>query len=186
MNIRKQSGVTLIEVLVTLFVMSIGMLGLAGLQSTTVKDGLDTAKRSQIMWLVSELVERMRANPAGQATGYTAVSGTSCSGWAPNKQCAANGAGDANTTCSANDMAEFDVWEVFCGRSETNVMANSVDAFELDSFSISCSGGGTCGDRSNFTVSISWTSQAIDDARLLSDTAKADQNTQTIEMVVIP
>ena len=181
---QKQSGVTLIEVLVTLFVMAIGLLGLAGLQSTAVKDGADTAKRSQVMWLVTELVERMRANPDGQATGYTsAASGAVCSS-VPAKQCADNGAGNAANDCTPNEMATFDVWEVFCGRTETGVIANSTDTLNLTALTISC--GGTCTPTSDYTVSISWESQSVESSSLLDASAIAAQRTQTITMVVRP
>lgn len=183
-----QSGLTLIEVLVTMFIMTIGLLGLAGLQSTSVKEGLDTATRSQVMWLVTELVERMRANPGGLANGYTTAAGAAnvCAA-APARRCSANTAGPAEATCSPNEMAAFDVWEVFCGLETAGVMANSTDPLMLTDVTITCDAGAAiCTPRSNFTVSISWTSQAVDNSKLLSDAAKDAQLTDSITMVVRP
>ena len=66
----KQLGMTMPEVVISIFIISIGLLGLAGLQLNAIKDSLNTARQSQTAWLVSELIERIRANPAGQASDY--------------------------------------------------------------------------------------------------------------------
>jgi type IV pilus assembly protein PilV len=185
MNTNKhENGFTLIEVLVTMFVMTVGLLGIAGIQSTSIKDGLDNAKRSQVMWLVTELVERARANPAGQATGYNRSIDISQCATTPAKQCSDNGAGDAATNCSPNEMAAFDVWEVFCGNAETGVIANAGDSLNLSNMTMGCTG--TCLDTSNMTVSISWVSKAVTDSHVLSDTQKTANKTQTISMTVRP
>ena len=43
MHIRHQSGLTLIEVLITVVLVSIGLLGLAGLQLTSVQNSNSAA-----------------------------------------------------------------------------------------------------------------------------------------------
>lgn len=182
--IKKTAGFTLIEVLVTMFVMTVGLLGIAGMQSTSVKDGLDNAKRSQVMWLVTELVERARANPAGQASGYNQAIAIADCATVPVKQCSDNGAGDAATNCSPNEMAAFDVWEVFCGNAETGVVANAGDSLNLSALTMGCAG--TCTDTSDLTVTISWVSQAVTDSSILDDSQKEANKTQSISMTVRP
>ena len=185
MNTRKPAnGFTLIEVLVTMFVMTIGLLGIAGIQSNSIKDGLDNAKRSQVMWLVTELVERARANPAGQATGYNRTIDINDCGTVPAKQCSDNGAGDAATNCSPNETAAFDVWEVFCGNAEADVIANAGDSLNLNALTMGCAG--TCTDTSDLTVSISWVSKAVADSSTLSESQITANKTQTISMTVRP
>jgi len=49
---------------VTLFVLSIGMLGVAGLQSIGLQAGHSATTRSQAVFHTQELIERMRANRA--------------------------------------------------------------------------------------------------------------------------
>ncbi len=180
----KQSGVTMIEVVVTMFVMTVGLLGLAGLQSTSVKDSLDTAKRSQAAWLVSEVVERIRANPGGQDTGYTAVITTEACN-KPAKQCADTHAGEAATDCTANEMAAFDLWDTFCGEAATGVLANSSESLNLTALSVSCDGACSA-PQAEFTVSIWWNSQAVTDSKMLEDDAIDAQKVQTISMTVRP
>jgi len=184
MNTIYQQGITLIEVLVTMVVMSVGLLGLAGLQTTSVKDGLDNAKRSQVTWLVTEIIERVRANPEGRATGYNTTINSSECPTAPAQQCADNSQGDASITCTPNQAAAFDVWEVFCGQAENGVMANSADTLQLTSVTTGCVG--TCTDTSDFTVTINWQSLAVVNSTVLSETAIAANSEQSISMTVRP
>lgn len=55
-------GMTLIEVLVTLVIISVGLLGVAALQLTTVRNNYDSFVRSQAAMLASDMLDRMRAN----------------------------------------------------------------------------------------------------------------------------
>jgi len=184
MKTRYQQGITLIEVLVTMFIMSVGLLGLTGLQASSIKDGLDNGKRSQVTWLVSEIIERVRANPEGQATGYnTMIESADCPA-APVQQCADNSQGDASITCTPNEIAAFDIWEVFCGQAEAGIMANSTDGLQLTSVTTGCVG--TCSDTSDFTVTINWQSAAVRNSSVLDDTAIAAQTNQSITMTVRP
>ena len=59
---QRQSGATLIEVLVAMVVLAIGLLGLAGLQATSVQSNHSAYYRSQATILASDLADRMRAN----------------------------------------------------------------------------------------------------------------------------
>ncbi|MFT5693567.1 MAG: type IV pilus assembly protein PilV [Oceanicoccus sp.] len=185
MNKAYQKGITLIEVLVTMFVMTVGLLGLAGLQATSVKDGLDNAKRSQVTWLVTEIIERVRANPDGYlAAAYdTTIASADCPS-APVQQCSDNSQGAAAIDCTPDQMAAFDVWEVFCGQAEAGIMANATDSLNLTSVTTACVGA--CSATSNFTVTINWESLAVSNSTLLSDTAIAAQKSQSITMTVRP
>jgi type IV pilus assembly protein PilV len=62
--IRHGRGMTLIEVLVTLVIISVGLLGVAALQLTTVRNNLDAFVRSQAAVLASDMFDRIRANRA--------------------------------------------------------------------------------------------------------------------------
>ena len=63
-----QSGFTLIEVLVALLVMSIGLLGLAALQATSLKTNHGAFTRGQAVLIAYDMMDRMRANQV-QAIG---------------------------------------------------------------------------------------------------------------------
>lgn len=59
---RDQAGTTLIEVLITVILVSVGLLGLAGLQLTTVQNTNSAAERFEASTLARDILERMRAN----------------------------------------------------------------------------------------------------------------------------
>lgn len=58
---HKQSGFSLIEVLIALLVVAIGLLGLASLQARGLKFNHDAYVRSQATNMIYDVVERMRA-----------------------------------------------------------------------------------------------------------------------------
>lgn len=53
-------GFTLLEALIALLVLSIGLLGLAGLQTTSARFGYDAYIRSQSTLIVSDIIDRIR------------------------------------------------------------------------------------------------------------------------------
>lgn len=64
----RQRGATLIEVLIAIVVLSIGLLGLAGLQVTSVQSNHSAYYRSQATLLAYDLADRMRANRTAALT----------------------------------------------------------------------------------------------------------------------
>ena len=76
--IRHQAGVTLIEVLVTMFILAIGLLGLAGLQANSLKNNQAALYRSQATVLAYDIADRMRANRTAALSGsYNVAIGSS-------------------------------------------------------------------------------------------------------------
>lgn len=63
------TGITLIEVLIALVVFSIGLLGLAGLQTLSLRFNTSAYYRTQATALASGLSDRMRANRQGALDG---------------------------------------------------------------------------------------------------------------------
>jgi type IV pilus assembly protein PilV len=65
MNIEhKQKGFSLIEALVAFLILSVGMLGIASLQTMSLKSGHTAALRTVAVMKVDEILESMRSNPA--------------------------------------------------------------------------------------------------------------------------
>ncbi len=60
---QRQYGFSLLEVLIALLVLSIGLLGLAGLQTLGLKFNMQSYQRTQAALLAYDIVDRMRANP---------------------------------------------------------------------------------------------------------------------------
>lgn len=73
---KKQHGSTLIEVLIALLVLSFGMMGMAGVQSVSLRGNQAAYFRTQATSLSMDIVERMRANLTAVGAGdYNNVSG---------------------------------------------------------------------------------------------------------------
>lgn len=98
---NKNAGFTLIEVLIAMIVLAVGLLGLAGLQATSLRNNLSAYNRSQATQMAYDLIDRMRANVAGIAT-YT-------TGTASAKANCKN-----ITGCSPVEMATNDLYEWTC------------------------------------------------------------------------
>jgi type IV pilus assembly protein PilV len=115
---RSSTGITLLEVLVALVILSVGMLGLAGLQAAGLSANGDAEQRTQAALVTNDMIERMRANPAAVNTGgYAAVDwGAIDCAAAPDPFCADRGA--AAGACNAAQMAVFDAFVVRCGASD--------------------------------------------------------------------
>ncbi len=62
---RRQSGLSMIEVLVTLVLISVGVLGMVALQSRTIQYTQDSVQRNVAATLANDLIELMRAMPDG-------------------------------------------------------------------------------------------------------------------------
>lgn len=69
-NYHKGAGFTLIEVLITLVVLSIGLLGVAALQAKSQQFSRNAYMHTQATVLAHDMLERMRANPAGLNAGF--------------------------------------------------------------------------------------------------------------------
>lgn len=61
---RQQSGFTMIEVLVTIAILVVGLLGLAAMQTLSTLAELESYQRSQALVLVRDMADRMSANKA--------------------------------------------------------------------------------------------------------------------------
>lgn len=64
---QKQSGFTLIEVLVTLLIIAIGLLSIVALQFKGLQYNQDAYYRSQINFLAYDIADRMRLNRSNAA-----------------------------------------------------------------------------------------------------------------------
>jgi len=96
----RSDGVTLIEVLVAILILSFGLLGSAGLQMAGLRAALAANQRTTATLLAYDIADRMRANMtgviAGNYHGYTATQDVNC----------LQAAG-----CTAQQMAQHDMWE---------------------------------------------------------------------------
>ena len=116
MQLKKQRGINMIEVLATIIITTVGLLGLNALQLKASRATLDSGNRSQAVWMLEDLTNRMRANLVG-INEYDTNGEMSC-GTAP-KICSAYHSGanrvSAPSDCSVAEQAASDLHEVLCG-----------------------------------------------------------------------
>ena len=99
-------GFSLIEVLVTVIILAIGLLGLAGLQMTSLQQNTTAYERSIASMLAYEIIDRMHANVGSSAAYVTALD-------APPPGDSV-GCDLALGECTAAEMAQYDLTEWKC------------------------------------------------------------------------
>lgn len=72
---RNQSGISLVEVLVTVLIIAIGGLGIASLQLAGLKYSAGSYGRTQAIFLADDIINRIKSNRK-IALGFTAVEGS--------------------------------------------------------------------------------------------------------------
>ncbi|GAB2894295.1 type IV pilus modification protein PilV [Microbulbifer echini] len=115
-----QRGATLIEILVSILVLAIGLLGLAATQMMSLKNGNGSHHRYMAALAAQEIIERMRANPVGFKSGdYDGNHGLSVdlagedddiSGGAPSTD---NNSltPDCSSKCTPSELSDLDIYE---------------------------------------------------------------------------
>lgn len=93
---RAVAGFTLIEVLIALIIMSVGMLGIAGLYVHSMQAGRTSMFRHNAVILAGDVADRIRANPRA-AAAYA--------GAGANNNCVAGG-----INCTPAQMAAHDIF----------------------------------------------------------------------------
>lgn len=105
-NRTVQRGLTMIEVLVALVILSVGVLGVAGLQGIAKRANHQALQRTLATHLADEIIERIRANPSSAAsyhTGTAAPLGGGTITAEPTPDCRDN-------TCLPAQLATHDLW----------------------------------------------------------------------------
>ena len=105
---RNQRGFSLVEVLIALIIMSVGMLGIAGLYVQSMQAGRTSLFRHHAVTLAGDVSDRIRANP---------TAGVAYTGAGVDFGCVATG-----VDCNEVEMASNDIllWSQQAGESLPN------------------------------------------------------------------
>jgi len=133
-----QRGVGMIEVLITLFILSIGLLGVASLQFVASKSNADALNRTQAVLVAQQFSERLRANAVSSTQtdgfvvdneyfnqGHYNFDNLSCvSGNTPYACfCETHPADVPNCQtgeCDSQQFAQFDAYQMSCAAVKNN------------------------------------------------------------------
>ena len=103
---NKQQGFSIIEVLISVLVISIGLLGMAGLQTTGIQQSHNSYLKTQASMLAYDMADRMRSNLQGVAAGhYNSVDNGSLDLISNEPTCATTNA------CTASEIAAVDIYQ---------------------------------------------------------------------------
>lgn len=165
-----QRGVGMIEVLVTLFILSVGILGVASLQFVSSFSNSDALNRSQSVMVAQQLSERLRASARMSLIGDGLVvdpeyfnadlynfKNLTCASTASDYDCfcLARPASipDCNGgQCSASQFATYDAYETSCSA----VSSNPTVELELNCDDNNILDAETCSSGSRVSIILAW------------------------------
>lgn len=76
---RKNAGFSMVEVLITIVILTFGLLGLAGLQAKALSAQMEAYQRSQALVLLKDMANRINANRKNAAAYVTTLgTGAAC------------------------------------------------------------------------------------------------------------
>jgi type IV pilus assembly protein PilV len=139
MHNHAQVGHGLIESMVSIFVVSFGFLGFAGLQVSGLASANDSLLRSKAIYLSYQMADRVRANlPAVAAGSYNSLTG------------AGSDPGCIATSCTVAQVAQSDFYE--WSTEVAAVLPSGQGTICLTSSPDACDGAGNV-----YAITLSWT-----------------------------
>ncbi|MFM1907728.1 MAG: hypothetical protein RLZZ591_1405 [Pseudomonadota bacterium] len=150
--LKLQKGVYLIEVLISLLIIAISLLGLAGLQARANNAEFESYQRSQAIMLATDMVERIKMNrkELGAFKNINGFVGTNGTG-AYSLDCSAPNSQFSKDMCAWSDLLQ--------GSAEKNSLGNYIgsviDARGCISYDASTEYN-TIADTGIFTVAVAW------------------------------
>jgi len=151
----------MIEVLITVFVVAIGLLGIASVQFISKRSNFEAVQRTTATLLANDIIERMRANPgmlieyAGSASSPIApLGGPTATRTQPAIDCTAS-------VCDPFALSQYDLWEwetALNGLSEQISIGGAVTGgLNSPTACITTTGAAGAVDRSGrYDVAIAW------------------------------
>lgn len=192
--LNKHQGLTMVEILVTMFILSIGLLGMAGIQVKGIRGASSSQYRSQATILMQGMAERIHANPSGANNPpaddnikYSKVSFTSTGAFcntAPTTMCSDRrsdgGTFSAAQACDTDVlMATYDIYVWLCGNTSSDGIANQLPNgnANITCVDIDTTDGDGCSPGSALTIQVGWVESKI---------ADSDAGAKSINVVVLP
>jgi type IV pilus assembly protein PilV len=157
-RVRTQHGFSMLEILITLFLLTMWLLASAGVQSSSLQYTKAAAFRTQAVYLATELGERMQANKIAAVAGSYSASGAAITS---STNC-------TTALCSSGSLATFDLaeWSGRVGAALPNA-----------TFSVT---PGPIQNPITYTIVVSWTDRRTDRTYSSTGTSEAFSYTATV------
>ncbi len=178
---RGSRGFTLLVVMLTVVIISFGLLGLGGLHVQSKQSNLIGVQRSVASQLAHDLFERMRSNPAALASYVPSDSARVLSGAVvsePSPDCSS-----VATLCDPIQLAAHDLWDWerrLGGALTTEVTAEGATPVGELLSPTACIGRPAGGGTGTYTIAIAWRSTKpvgdpdLEDTNAVADACGAD------------
>lgn len=153
-----QGGFSLIEILVTLVILAVGMLGMAAVQAMTKRGNLEASQHTAASLLARDILERMRANPdrlaeyAGSAGSPIPQLGGGSRSTNPPLNCETD-------ICTPLQLAQFDLWkweQALDGTTEQTGASNNGGLISPRACITTNVAAGVVDRSGQYTVAIAW------------------------------
>lgn len=115
---RRDQGFSLIEVLISLVILSVGLLGIAAMVSVALKSKGSSYLRTQAMAEAQAIIDRMRANRSFATQGYynytklpSAATATANAGNPAGGNLTSQSCNSSSANCAQAQIAQMDMWE---------------------------------------------------------------------------
>ncbi|MBT4162159.1 MAG: type IV pilus modification protein PilV [Gammaproteobacteria bacterium] len=172
MLMRRQSGFSMIELLISVVIMSIGVLGMAGLQIISMQQNRSALLQGEATLRSNDILDRIRANPS---SNYSIALNTTPS---VTTDCVGN-------TCSESEMMDYDIaqWQCSINSNDASgdpytVCANfgitgALPGGHCASATSACAGGSIALTSGVYDVTIQWVDQQTVDANATNATTRS-------------
>jgi|GEM_PF-368071 len=184
-----QQGFTLLEVLITIVILSVGLLGVANLQMLGLNYNNNAYHRSQAVQLAYDIVERMRMNMDGVTAGnytngstaannaqtitfYSSGSISTAPSLGTRPSC------DKDNFCSAADLATYDLYQWRDAINAALPKLQDEDGDPTTTASITALGG------NRYSIAVNWGEKVenIDNDNVFEDNFEARNFTTFVQL----
>ncbi len=101
----------MVEVLVAMIVLAVGIIGLLRLQAEGLKNNHSAYLKSQVVSLIDDMADRIRANEAGFKNNYYDTIDTSTLSSDPGFDCMTHYSGTSSgSACNKQELARYDIY----------------------------------------------------------------------------
>ena len=167
---KNQRGFSLIEILISVLVFGVGILGLGSLQIASLKGSSNAHYKTTASVLAQDLADRMRSNLVAVSNGRY---GEAVSCGTVSRLC-------RSSACSIEELAIFDIQEIKCGSKRGSRREGGVQGLlPGGEMTITCAGGCNVPGATH-NINITWNVQQTDGDQI------GDDQVRSLTMPVIP
>jgi len=159
---RKQDGVSLLEALITLVILSVGFLASASMQVQSMRTNQDAYQRAQALVVLSNMMDHMSSNPIAVSAG---LFDNTTTGFRTMPTCQATG-------CTDQQRAEVALFEFSASFESLRGESNFIPLLPMDSSGAPAVGSISSPEDGVYTLSVVW--ERLDRKKFVDEVVSVD------------